>query len=320
MKIGLVGTGGFSRLHAGLLEKMKDVEISAICGRSTRKAEEMAAGFGAKGYGALKSMLEAESLDAVYICVPPMVHGVIEEELIQRGIPFFVEKPLGVDDELPNHICELVEERSLITSVGYHFRYLESVEKMKDLLRGSKIGMVTANWSGSMPEVKWWRDNNQSGGQFVEQTTHLVDLLRFLCGEIDEIHAFFGEGHLKNVYENVTVPDVGSVNMKLKNGAVANFSNTCILPAGTGDVRMVFYTEKGILEWSPKQLKCIEAGRDTIYRFHDNPYLKESEIFLDAVRHGKDNGILSPYQDAVKTQQITHAATVSARDRFSVKL
>jgi len=53
----------------------------------------MAADFeGAKGYGQFIEMLTSERLDAVYICVHPMAHGEIEKELIDRKIPFLVEK------------------------------------------------------------------------------------------------------------------------------------------------------------------------------------------------------------------------------------
>ncbi|MFJ7936117.1 Gfo/Idh/MocA family oxidoreductase [Sporosarcina sp. NPDC096371] len=49
----------------------------------------------AKGYANLIEVLETNRLDAINICVPPMAHGEIELELIRRGIPFFVEKPLS---------------------------------------------------------------------------------------------------------------------------------------------------------------------------------------------------------------------------------
>ncbi|WP_093212742.1 Gfo/Idh/MocA family protein [Sediminibacillus albus] len=321
MKIGLIGTGGFSRMHAGLLKQIEGVQIASICGSSSAKAENMAAGCkGAAAFGNVKKMLEAVKLDAVYICVPPMAHGDIEKELIQWDIPFFVEKPLGNDYELPRQLAAMIEEKSLITSVGYQFRYMQSVYQLKKLLKDHKVGLVTGNWGGSMPQVHWWRDQTQSGGQFIEQTTHLVDLLRYLLGEIREVHAVYGEQIIKEKYEGVTVADIGTVSMKMENGIVANLTNTCILPEGVGNIELVFYTDQGIIKWSPKQLKIITAGEEKTHYYDDSGYLEQSKTFLQAVQTGNRAGILAGYADAAKTQKATCAALESSRNGLSVVL
>lgn len=322
LRIGLVGTGWFSRIHAENISKLDGVKVQAICGTSKEKAEEMAADFeGAKGYGQFTEMLASERLDAVYICVPPMAHGEIEKELIDRKIPFLVEKPLDVGIEEPKLILDQIKNTSLITSVGYHFRYKQSVIKLKESLDNKTIGLVSGQWMGDMPEVAWWRKQERSGGQFIEQTTHIVDLLRYVAGEVDEVFAFYGNRVNHKKYDQVTVADVGTVSLKMKSGVVATIANTCILPKGVSQIGLSFYTDQGIIEWQPDRLNIVDPSGSKVEDVSsDNPYIKESEAFLHAVRTGDTSGILSDYNDAYQTQLVTYAALESALTGVPIKI
>jgi myo-inositol 2-dehydrogenase / D-chiro-inositol 1-dehydrogenase len=319
VRIGIIGTGWFSEKHAAMLSSMDGVQVSGVCGSSLEKAERMAVKYDAAAYEDVEHILDEDKPDAVYICVPPFAHGRIELALAERGIPFFVEKPLGVDLDTPSTILEAVSARKLITSVGYHFRYMDSTAKARELLQGRTAGMALGYWTGGMPGVSWWRKAEGSGGQFVEQTTHIVDLLRFTLGEVEEVYAVFAQRHKHLTEEGVTVPDVGTVSLRMTSGAVANISNTCMLPVGhtTG---LHIYTDAGVLEISGQGLKESVPGRVTEYQNRTNPYELENQAFIQAVRTGDTSGILSSYGDAWRSQQIAVAANESAKTGKPVKL
>ncbi|MNV47182.1 Inositol 2-dehydrogenase [compost metagenome] len=320
LSIGMVGTGWFAKVHADLLAGMEDVKLTAICGTSKDKADEMARSYAAQGYGEITEMLDAHKLDAVYVCVTPGAHGTIERTLIRRGIPFFTEKPLGVTTEIPASLLQDIQDSGLLTSVGYHFRYQENVQRLKKLLSGDKIGMVVGQWMGSMPGAPWWRDQERSGGQFTEQTTHIVDLLRYLAGEVTEVYGMFGNRVMHEKHKGVNVADVGTVSLKLENGIVANISNTCVLPGEVGKVGLSFYNDRGLLDWNPQRLLETREGESQEYANTGNPYVTESEAFLQAVRTGDRSGILSDYADAYRTLKVTCAAFESAKKGAAVKL
>lgn len=314
LNIGIIGTGWFSKVHGDILAGFEGVSVSAICATSLAKAEGFASRYeGARAFTNVNDMLDAVKLDAVYICVPPMAHGEIESTLIDRGIPFLVEKPLGANLEIPEHILHKIEKKPLIHSVGYHFRYKESTSKLKELLMNQTIGMALGTWMGDMPQVAWWRQQEGSGGQFIEQTTHIVDLLRYIMGEVEEVYATYGNTVVHERYEGVGVADVGTVSLKLCSGAIANISNTCILPGGVGEVGLNIYSDKGILNWSPEELIVNNAGVKTVYTDTSDPYTIETAAFLHALRTGDASQIRSSYRDAIKTQRVTVAALESAR-------
>ncbi|ANE48205.1 oxidoreductase [Paenibacillus swuensis] len=315
MKVGLAGTGWFGKVHAEILSKMDGVSVAAVCGTSAAKAEAFAAQFsGMRTYDSFLDMLDAEKLDAVYLCVPPYAHGDMESLLIERGIPFLVEKPLHTGIETPRSIVEQLKLRPVITSVGYHLRYRETVKQMRESIEQSGLGMVTGAWMGSFVNNAWWPKQELSGGQFVEQTTHLVDLMRYVAGEATEVYASFAQREMHRKYDDVSVADVGTVTLKLASGAIANLSNTCILPDGMFDTGLKFYTADGVLDWTMSELKTITSGNDVqVSKDEANPYELENEIFIHAVRTGDPSGICSSYEDALRSQEITVAATESAR-------
>lgn len=320
LRIGLFGTGWFAEKHAALLNAMEDVTVSAVCGSSLEKAERFAAKFpDAAPFAAAEQMLESVKLDAAYICVPPFAHGRIELALAERGIPFFVEKPLAANLETPTDILEAVKANGLLTSVGYHFRYTEGAARVRQLLEEQTVGMALGYWMGGMPGVYWWRMESGSGGQFVEQTTHIVDLLRYTLGEATEVYASFAQRHKHLTEEGVTVPDVGTVTLKLASGAVANISNTCLLPVShtTG---LHIYTNEGVLELNGKGLKEIRKGQITEYQNLGDPYHAETAAFIHALRTGDASGILSSYEDAWRSQQTAIAAVQSAKSGLPVRL
>ncbi|GEN57365.1 hypothetical protein GCM10012290_19670 [Halolactibacillus alkaliphilus] len=321
VRIGIVGTGGFSKKHADILSTMENVVIAAVCGTSKKKADIFAEQYKeATGYDDFNEMLDKQALDGVYLCVPPMAHGSMEMTLIERRIPFFVEKPLGISKEMPEKIVKELAKEPLVTAVGYHFRYSESIQYVKKILEDHKIGMVTGRWMGSMPKVNWWRNQALSGGQFNEQTTHIVDLLRFLVGEVKEVQAYAGHRVMYEQLEDVTVADVGTLNIHFDSGVIANITNTCVLPDGLFEAGFTFYTNKGMIHWSPEvviieTLAGKEKRKDTM-----DPYFLEDKVFVDAIVSKDTQHILSTYEDAFLTQCITDAAQKSIKIKGPVKI
>ncbi|MGF6353317.1 myo-inositol 2-dehydrogenase/D-chiro-inositol 1-dehydrogenase [Paenibacillus sp. 4624] len=324
LQIGIIGTGWFSKVHADILTRMEGVRVASICGTTLEKAEAMASVYDAAGYDDLEHMLDNEKLDAVYICVPPMSHGFIEAALIKRGIPFLVEKPLSTGMDVPLRILEQVQQSSLLTSVGYHLRYQGAAQVMKQAMQEQKVGMALGRWMGGMPGVSWWRRQDGSGGQFVEQTTHIVDLLRFCAGEVTEVYAVAAQRSIHEKHEHVTVDDVANVTLKLESGAIASIANTCLLPDGEGGAGLQFYTDAGVWDWTPDRLLLPSAASHPMAGLEvsagQNPYERENEAFIHALRTGDRSRILSDYADACRTQAITVAAQESVDSGLPVKL
>jgi myo-inositol 2-dehydrogenase/D-chiro-inositol 1-dehydrogenase len=312
IQIGFVGTGGIANTHFDALSQLPEAQPVAFCDIDSERAERAAARFGGRAYTDWRTMLDAESLDALYICLPPHGHDGVEIAAAERGIHLFVEKPVARDLDYARRVEEAIQKAGIICSVGYHFRYYGAIERAKERLHGLPVLMVKGAWDGGMPGVPWWRQHALSGGQLVEQTTHIFDLARYLVGEIVEVFTFSQNNPalLHHPNGDVNVADV--VCLKFENGAVGVITDTNGLHA-PGEVGLKVYTPERIVEVSWGRMVETEANRKEEYFSRDNPYLRESEAFLEAIRTGDRSLIRSDYSDGVRTLAVTLAADEAGR-------
>ncbi len=319
IRVGFIGAGGIANAHLQVLRHMEEVQLAAFCDVDRERAESHAAAYNGRAYSDVSAMLDSEKLGAVYICVPPHAHVGQEEALIERGIPFFIEKPIANTLEKAESIAAAVEKANLITSVGYHWRYMTYSQLARERLAGKTIGMALGYWMGGMPGVYWWRRKDLSGGQMVEQTTHIVDLARDLCGEITEVYAAMSTRALGDV-ENCTVTDVGTMTVKFASGAVGTISNTCLLKGFGYTVGLRVVTPEVVVEVDGGQFRAVQAGREEIIKGGNNPYAEEDKVFIQAVQTGDGSAIRSPYRDAARSLAVSLAANRSAETGAPVKL
>lgn len=312
VRVGFVGCGGMAAGHinnwAKLEEQGEDVELAAFCDVDLSRAEEQASRFAARAYDDFRPMLEKEELEAVYVVVPPHAHVGAEVMAAEKGCALFVEKPVSNDLEVALVIQHQIEKAGIINSVGYHFRYRDSTDHARAALEGKTIGMVLGYWLGGMPGVPWWRRLEQSGGQFVEQTTHIFDLARYFAGDVEEVYANATTRALHEV-ENFNVTDVGAASLKFKSGAIGTIHNCCLLKMGYQS-GLTILTPDLIVELI-SGCKLIEPGRRTEISSRGDPYMTEDRVFLEAIRAGDSSAIRSSYADAVKSLAVSLAANES---------
>ena len=95
-----------------------------------------------------EEMLDQIDVDAVYIMLPPFAHGPVEDLILERGLPFFIEKPVAIDLAVAERVAAHVKEQELITSVGFCQSQKERARAHCVFLHlfpmGTRAGMVAA--------------------------------------------------------------------------------------------------------------------------------------------------------------------------------
>lgn len=317
LSIGFIGAGGIARRHRDVLRGFPDVRLAAFSDPVLERAEALAHEVGAVAYADFNTMLENEALDAVYICVPPFAHGAPEEAVIARGLPFFVEKPLAIDLETAERISEAAVRAGLVTAVGYHWRYMDTVDEAKALLSQNPARLVLGYWLDSTPPPTWWRHEAESGGQMHEQTTHLFDLARYLVGEVDQVFALGGTRPRPDLAD-LDILDTTTAALQFRTGAVGTLASTCLLN-WNHRVGLHLFGEGMAIEISMHDI-MIDIGQGRPVRGAGvDPVVLEDRDFVDAALGG-ENRIRTPYSEALHTHRLTLAANHSARSGQPVRL
>ncbi|KAA0687400.1 glycosyltransferase [Neorhizobium sp. P12A] len=316
-RLGFIGVGGIAHRHLDILARFDDVELVAFADPDLGRADEAAMRFGARSFGHHGEMLETQRLDAVYICIPPFAHGEPERDLIRRRIPFFVEKPVTLDLSLAEEIAGCVSKANLVTAVGYHWRYLDIVDEARSLLADNPAQLLSGYWLDSTPPPLWWWREDKSGGQMVEQTTHLLDLARFLIGEITEVYGRTGYAE-RPEFPGLDVPTVTTASLTFETGVVANIASTCLL-GWSHRVGLHIFADRLAIELTDRDI-MVDVGRGRPVRAADgDPVWREDRDFIDAVRGG-ENHIRCPYGDALTTHRLALAVISSARSGAPMRL
>lgn len=307
-RIGFVGSGTIARIHMKNLLEMEEVEIVSICDILLGRAEKEAKKFNAKVYCDYKKMFDEEKLDACYICVPPFAHSLIESLAAKKGINIFIEKPIGLNRDEAKNTEKIIKKNGIIVSVGYVFRYLDIVEKAKELLKGKKVALVCGKYFGGVAPADWWTIKEKSGGQIVEQTTHIIDLSRYLVGEIDMI---FAQGYKHSMSNcNYNINEASSINLHFKNKAIGCINSTCLL-SGWFPKLEIIAKNMHLKIYSLDTLKIITNGKTETINSKVDGYWEEDVIFINSVKTKDDSKIKCNYSDALKTLIATLAANKS---------
>jgi len=316
-RIGLVGAGGVAQRHASVLGDFEDVELVGVADPRAKAASALAASAGCAAFGDLAELLDGAGPDAVYVCVPPFAHGRPERLLIERGIPFFVEKPLGAGLDVAEELGAAVAAAGLLTATGYHWRYLDGVARARELLAAAPARLAVGAWLDKVPPVPWWTRRAQSGGQVVEQATHLLDVMLDLVGPVRAVHAL-GARTDPAADPDADVDDVTAATLRFAGGAVGSLTATCLL--GTKARAGVELVAAGVrLGLTETALTVHDAAGEVVHEEAGEAKRRVDRAFVDAVR-GEGDDVRAPYATALETHRVACALARSAQEGAPVEL
>ncbi|MEW9547489.1 Gfo/Idh/MocA family protein [Nonomuraea sp. NPDC050783] len=313
-RVGIVGAGNVAARHAEVLSGFSDVAIAGIADTDLSKAQALASQHGSPAYASHADLLSAGGLDAVYVCVPPFAHGNPELDVLSSDLPLFVEKPLALDLQTAESIATEIERRSLPSAVGHHWRYLDLVDRARELLDGRPVRLALGHWLDKVPPVSWWLRRDMSGGQIVEQAVHVLDLARVLVGEVRMVHAVPAADPAGGGDEGEVDKATAAV-MRFDGGAAGLLATSCLL-THKHRVGLEVCAEGIALEITETRL--VVDGEHVI---EDDGRAKTrvDREFIDAVQ-GKDADVRATYREALRTHRVALALARSATEQRPVML
>jgi predicted dehydrogenase len=326
MDVGIIGTGWVAEKHIDALKKIAGTRITAIAGRNTDRGRELARRAAAGGneprvWDDPVAMVRHARLDAVLVLLAPHAHGELELEIAKRVPAALVEKPVSNDLAAAERAADAFDKAGTLVSVGYMNRYRKTTSTVRELFTGdNRPVLIQGWWVNELPGPLWWRNKAQSGGQFVEQCTHLVDLARWIGGEITSVSAFTTRGFVNDV-KDYSVDDAVTVNVRFAGGALGNFTTGCFPQGnpssgrGTDGVGITFSsrsTQCTLTGWAMDLAWKDNKGGGAVVESAEDIFEVQDRAFVEAVRSGDVSGIRSTYRDGVQTLRVTLAAETSA--------
>lgn len=148
IRLGIIAPADIAkRRFIPALLKCEDFELAGIAARpgSETKAQEVLteAKVNAKVYSGYDSLLSDETVDAVYIPLPPSMHYEWGKKTLLAGKHVFMEKPFCVNLEQSKELISLAKEKNLVVYENYGCLYHNQLEVIDHIVGKGEIGNLS---------------------------------------------------------------------------------------------------------------------------------------------------------------------------------
>lgn len=197
MKIGIIGFGLRINVLLKILKELDTgLEITAVTDirnqeiKNALMAEGTAAG-NISFFENTEDMLAHSQLDGIFIGTRCSLHTEMALKVIPSGIPLFLEKPIATS--LPDYerLRETCSRNPLSVDkilVSFPLRVTPLAKLAKEIIASGKIGTVEHVQAvnnvpyGGVYFHNWYRDENETGGLFLQKATHDFDYINDILG------------------------------------------------------------------------------------------------------------------------------------------
>lgn len=189
IKVGIIGAGYIGGVHAGILARDERVQLTAVHDVDRERAEKLARANDARA--AATSTEVIESCDAVYITTPNTQHVSLTLAVLDAGKHVFCEKPLATTISDAESVFAKAKRAQSVVQVGHNRRFAPVYATLKQLITEKHVphsAHVKMN-RGELLNPVWTGDPSVTGGFLYETPIHMFDMMRFLFGEVESLHA-----------------------------------------------------------------------------------------------------------------------------------
>jgi predicted dehydrogenase len=198
MKVAVAGCGYFSQFHRDAWARLP-VEVVGLCDPDLAKAEQAASGCpGTRVFTDAAEMLDETRPDILDIVTPPATHAALIALCAEHGIPAICQKPLAPDWDTAATIVEAAERAALPLVVHENFRFMPWFIEVGRMIEAGEVGepldisfrLRSGDGQGEsayLARQPYFRTMRRF---LVHETViHLIDVFRFLFGEVAGVFA-----------------------------------------------------------------------------------------------------------------------------------
>ena len=200
VRVGMVGTSWYAdSMHLPSLTSHPQASVTAICGRNAARAAEMAAKFGVPHvFTDWRAMFQSGLMDAVVIAAPDDLHYPMCMAAIDAGLHVVCEKPLALTAAEARTMAAAADAAGVKHMTFFTLRWFPHTRFLRELVDAGRVGQPTHcqiayfHGNGRDGRYRWRLDGDRANGILGDLGSHLIDLARWLNGDIVRVAAHLG--------------------------------------------------------------------------------------------------------------------------------
>ncbi len=200
IRVGVVGTSWFTEtFHIASLKSHPRADVVAVCGRRQDYTEEIARKHGIRqAFNDYEAMIWHGNLDAVVVSSPDDLHHPISMTALDAGLHVMCEKPLALNAAQAREMATRAESKGVVHMTSFGNRWRPYFQYMKQLVEEGYTGKAYHSHFRSHAGYgrdglyAWRFDRRRANGILGDLGSHMIDLARWLVGEIEWVTASLG--------------------------------------------------------------------------------------------------------------------------------
>ncbi len=336
-RLGVIGAGGISHLHARHAKKIEGVEIVAAADVSEKSLTKFKEAFPeTKTYADYKELLKSEKLDGVSVCTPNGLHAANTIDALNAGMNVLVEKPMAMNATDARAMIEASKKSGKNLVVGFQYRFDPKTQLIRKQIADGHFGKVMyvrcqalrrrgiPNWG------VFGRKDLQGGGPMIDIGVHCIEMAHYAIGAPKPLTAtgntwtFLGDKPSDVVspwpnwdYKTYTVEDMAVGMLRCEGGTMISIEASFVAHIEKDLWTFQVMGEKGGATWDP----CLVFTDANGYMFNmtpgfvpgagwDNLWDKKMKHFVDVCRGEAEN--TSSGEHGLMVQQMLDGVYASA--------
>ena len=337
IRFAVVGCGRIAASHFDALQQHTGrAQLVAVCDNRAQPLQAAVQRTGVAGFASLDALLAGSDADVVVLATPSGLHPRQAMRAAAAGRHVLTEKPMATKWEEGMQMVRFCREAGVKLFVVKQNRLNPTMQRLKaavDQGRFGRLYMVNVNVFWTRPQSYYddapWRGRwDLDGGAFLNQASHYVDMVDWLVGPVDNVHAYTA-----TLARDIEAEDTGVMSLRLRNGALAsinvtmlahqrNFEGSITLLGERGTVRIGGVAVNQIEHWAfdearPEDAQINDANYapTSVYGFGHPLYYDTVIETLRGKRHAEVDGY-----EGLRSLEVVIAAYRSARDGVRVGL
>ncbi len=182
VRVAIVGVGGIAqRIHLPTVVAIPGARLSAIVDIDRARLAQVGDRYGvARRLTSVAELIADGGADCAIVTTQPEYHPEVAIALLEAGIDVFCEKPLALTLADCRRMVETAERTGRILMAGFNRRFMPAFQKAKEAFADRPLDVLSI-------------EKNKSGNEhrtLVRDGIHMVDTMRWLCGEPTEVVAW----------------------------------------------------------------------------------------------------------------------------------
>ena len=295
LRVTLVGCGRISANHVQALAKVEGLDLIAVCDVDAARAEATGRAAGVPWFTDYPRMLAEAPCEVVVVATPSGLHPEHGILAARAGKHVVVEKPMAISLAAADALVEACDAAGVQLFVVKQNRLNTTIQLLRRAVEKGRFGRLylanaTVRWTRPQEyydQAPWRGTWALDGGAFLNQASHYVDLMQWMCGPVESVVA-----KTATMARRIEAEDTGAAVMRFRNGALGvmevtmltypkNLEGSFSLMGERGTVRIGGTAVNRIEHWEfadydddDRLVEAANTSPPSVYGFGHEPYYR----------------------------------------------